>query len=63
MLVLTRKVGEQIVLPGCGVTITVAAIRGAQVRLSISAPDHVRILREEVWQRAARASLGARGVE
>jgi carbon storage regulator len=51
MLVLSRKRGEQIVVPGLDVAITVVAIEGNQVRLGIAAPDHVGIYREELWNR------------
>jgi carbon storage regulator len=51
MLVLSRRVGERIVVPGCGLTITVVQVTGKQVRLGMSAPDQVAIHREEVWQR------------
>jgi carbon storage regulator len=47
MLVLTRKPGEQVVI-GNGVTITVVAVTGNQVRVGIDAPDQVRILRAEL---------------
>jgi carbon storage regulator len=47
MLVLTRKVGETLVIEG-GIRITVAAIPGGRVRLAIDAPSHVRVDREEV---------------
>lgn len=51
MLVLTRKVGESIVVPELGVLVTILGIQGNQVRLGISAPDDVPIYREEVWER------------
>jgi carbon storage regulator len=56
MLVLGRKEGEQIVLPDCGVTVTVIAIAGNQVRLGISAPPEVAIHREEIWQKISKAA-------
>jgi carbon storage regulator len=49
MLVLTRKVGEKIVVDGC-ITVEVVAVNGNKVRLGISAPPDVRIDREEVHQ-------------
>lgn len=49
MLVLTRKVGEQIVLPDSQVTITVLAIRGNQVRVGVAAPPAVAVHRAEIW--------------
>ena len=55
MLVLTRKLGERIVVPHCGVTVTVVAIDGNRVRLGIAAPDEVAVYREEVWQRLDHA--------
>ena len=55
MLVLSRKSGESIVVPGCDVTITVVRVRGNRVQLGISAPSDVAVHRDEVWrQRMAR---------
>jgi carbon storage regulator CsrA len=50
MLVLTRGIGEKIVIDG-NIQITVVAIKGGKVRIGIEAPDHVRVDREEVHQR------------
>jgi len=43
MLVLSRKPGETILVPDCGVAVTVVAINGNRVRLGISAPENVDI--------------------
>jgi carbon storage regulator len=51
MLVLSRKLGERILVPHCDLAVTVVAIEGNTVRLGISAPAEVGIYREEVWQR------------
>jgi carbon storage regulator len=51
MLVLSRKVGQQILLPECGVTIDVVDVGKNQVRLGIVAPANVRVYRREVWDR------------
>ena len=61
MLVLSRKIGERIVLPGCGVTVTVLASRGGQVRLGISAPAGVAVQREEVHRRPCLPAAPAQG--
>jgi carbon storage regulator len=53
MLVLSRKMGEQIVLPECGVTISVVKVAGKRVRLGIVAPPTAPIHRAEVWSRMA----------
>jgi carbon storage regulator len=50
MLVLSRKVGEAVVI-GKDVTITVINVRGGVVRLSFSAPPDTKILRLEVAER------------
>ncbi len=56
MLVLTRRVGEVIVIDH-DIRITVAAVRGERVRIGISAPKFVQVDREEVYQQreASRA--------
>ncbi len=51
MLVLSRKTGEEIVLPGRGVTIGVVAVNGTRVQLGISAPSETSVHRGEVWRR------------
>lgn len=50
MLVLSRKIGERIVIPICDLTITVVAIEGNKVRLGITAPPEIGVYREEVWR-------------
>jgi carbon storage regulator len=47
MLVLTRKIGEEIVIGG-KIRVTVVAVRGNQVRLGFCAPDNVIIQRAEL---------------
>ena len=52
MLVLTRKVGEEIVIDG-NIRITVTAISDGRIKLGIAAPRHVRVDRSEVAARIA----------
>lgn len=47
MLVLSRKIGESIQIAG-GIRVTVTEVRGGRVRLSIEAPDSVRVMRMEI---------------
>jgi|RhiMetdeSRZDD1v2_1073273.scaffolds.fasta_scaffold3293002_1 carbon storage regulator len=49
MLVLSRKLGERILVPQHQLVVTVLAIRGNRVRLGISAPAGTAVYREEVW--------------
>jgi carbon storage regulator len=45
MLVLTRKVGESILIPELDIVFTLLEIQGNKVRLGISAPAQVGIYR------------------
>ena len=51
MLVLSRKPGERVLVPQCGISVRVVAIKGNVVRLGFDAPNEVGVYREEVWQR------------
>ena len=56
MLVLTRRVGEEIVIAG-NIRVTVVMVRGETVRLGIAAPPSVPVVRQELL---AGRSEGAR---
>jgi carbon storage regulator len=50
MLVLSRKVGEQIMIAD-GIEITVLEVRSGKVRLGIDAPASIPVHRKEVFDR------------
>lgn len=50
MLILTRRVGEKLII-GNDITLTVLGIRGTQARLGINAPKDISVHREEVYLR------------
>jgi carbon storage regulator len=50
MLVLSRRVGETLVVDG-DVTVTILAVKGNQIRIGIAAPLEVQVHREEIYQR------------
>ena len=58
MLVLSRKVGEEIILPDCGVTIGVLGVVGKRVRLGIAAPQDVPVHRKEALRRICAEAAG-----
>lgn len=58
MLVLTRKIGEGIVI-GDDVTISVVEIKGNSVRIGINAPKSRKIHRHEVYNRIVQENREA----
>jgi carbon storage regulator len=58
MLILTRKVGQAILI-GPDVAITVLNVRGDRVKLGIEAPAMVEILRQELAAQIQEANLQA----
>jgi carbon storage regulator len=49
MLILSRRPGESLTI-GDEITITVLDVSGNQIRLGITAPREVRVLREEIYK-------------
>ena len=50
MLVLSRRIGETIVING-DIQVKVLSVQGNKVRLGVVAPDHVSVDRQEVHER------------
>ena len=48
MLVLTRKVGESLII-GDNIKVTIVEAKGSHIRVGINAPDDCRIFREEIY--------------
>lgn len=59
MLVLSRKLGEKIVIDG-NITITVVEVRGEKVRIGVDAPQNVTVHREEIAQQIAQDRVKAK---
>jgi carbon storage regulator len=51
MLVLSRRLGERILIPHCDLAVTVVAVDGNTVKLGITAPTEVGVYREELWRK------------
>ena len=58
MLVLTRRIGEKIVI-GDDICVTIVEVTGERVRVGVTAPRHVRVDRQEVHQRRMLEELQA----
>jgi len=59
MLVLTRKIGETIVI-GNNIHVSIVSIQGEKVRFGIIAPPTVIVDREEIHERRRLEELAAR---
>lgn len=53
MLILTRRVGETIII-GEDVAVAVLGVKANQVRVGIAAPANVSVHREEIYDRIQR---------
>ncbi|MCW9048894.1 MAG: carbon storage regulator CsrA [Deltaproteobacteria bacterium] len=58
MLVLTRKVGEGIII-GDDIKITVIELKGGGVRIGIDAPREMKVHRQEVFDRIKQENMEA----
>lgn len=58
MLILTRKLGEGIII-GTEVVVRVVEIKGTQVKLGIEAPQQTSVHREEVHRRICEENVRA----
>jgi carbon storage regulator len=60
MLILTRRVGETLMI-GDDVTVTVLGVKGNQVRIGVNAPKDVSVHREEIYERIKKEQQAMAG--
>lgn len=56
MLILTRRIGETIVIGG-DVNITFLGMTGNQIRIGVKAPREVEVYREEIYKKIQREKI------
>jgi carbon storage regulator len=57
MLILTRRVGESVVI-GDDVSVTILGVKGNQVRIGVTAPMDVSVHRQEIYERIKKEQSG-----
>ena len=61
MLILSRKVGEAIII-GDNVVVTVLSAQGRTVRLGVDAPKEISVHREEIYNKLQREKEVENGI-
>jgi len=51
MLILTRRIGESLVVGDKEIIVTILGIKGNQIKIGIEAPKNVSVHREEIFMR------------
>lgn len=59
MLVLNRRIDEEIVFPDLDITVKVLGVQGNKISIGIQAPPSVQVLRQEIVERMEKESSGA----
>jgi carbon storage regulator len=50
MLILTRRVGETVMI-GDNIAVAVIGVKGTQIRIGIDAPKNIAVHRKEIYER------------
>lgn len=56
MLVLSRKLNEEIVIPDLNITVRIVGVKTGRVQVGIDAPREIRVTRPEICRGGASAA-------
>ncbi|MEF3255243.1 MAG: carbon storage regulator CsrA [Deferribacterales bacterium] len=62
MLVLTRKVGESLII-GDNIEIKIVDVNSRSVKIAIDAPKDVHVYRKEIYEAIKQENIEAKGIE
>jgi len=51
MLILSRRIGESLVIGDHEIMVTILSAKGNQVRVGVEAPKHIAVNREEIYKK------------
>ncbi len=57
MLILTRRIGEKLIMADGEIEVVILGLKGKQVRLGIKAPKNVAVHREEVYEQIQKLKI------
>ena len=62
MLILTRRVGESIII-GDDIVINILGVKGNQIRIGVNAPKEISVHREEIYNRIQAEKVDDKSID
>jgi|TARA_B110001469_G_scaffold81144_1_gene76769 carbon storage regulator CsrA len=62
MLILTRRVGESLII-GDDIVINILGVKGNQIRIGVNAPKEISVHREEIYNRIQAEKVDDKSID
>jgi|TARA_B110000967_G_C18499286_1_gene370690 carbon storage regulator CsrA len=62
MLILTRRVGESLII-GDDIVINIIGVKGNQIRIGVNAPKEISVHREEIYNRIQAEKVDDKSID